>query len=33
MLLLDYQNVLIESLLKERFSGCARPKDPHQRYS
>lgn len=28
MLLLDYQNVLIEALLKERFSGCARPKDP-----
>src|SRR5690242_7451796 len=23
MLLLDYQNVLIESLLKDRFSGCA----------
>ena len=25
MLLLDYQNVLIESLLKDRFSGCAVP--------
>lgn len=26
MLLLDYQNVLIESLLKDRFSGCAIPR-------
>lgn len=26
MLLLDYQNVLIESLLKDRFSGCALPR-------
>ena len=25
MLLLDYQNVLIESLLKDRFSGCEYP--------
>ena len=30
MLLLDYQNVLIESLLKDRFSGCALPRRcPH----
>lgn len=34
MLLLDYQNVLIESLLNDRFSGyaspaqCRRPKPP-----
>jgi actin related protein 2/3 complex subunit 2 len=26
MLLLDYQNVLIESLLRERFAGCAMPR-------
>jgi hypothetical protein len=26
MLLLDYQNVLIESLLKDRFGGCASPR-------
>ena len=31
MLLLDYQNVLIESLLKDRFSGCAPPRRrPHR---
>jgi hypothetical protein len=28
MLLLDYQNVLIESLLKDRFAGCALPRQP-----
>jgi hypothetical protein len=27
MLLLDYQNVLIESLLKDRIGGCERPRD------
>jgi hypothetical protein len=26
MLLLDYQNVLIESLLRDRFNGCKLPR-------
>jgi hypothetical protein len=26
MLLLDYQNVLIESLLKDRINGCGLPR-------
>jgi len=28
MLLLDYQNVLIQSVLTERFSGCVTCKEP-----
>jgi hypothetical protein len=31
MLLLDYQNVLIESLLRDRFNGCALPRRPPSR--
>jgi hypothetical protein len=27
MLLLDYQNVLIESILRDRFNGCELPRD------
>jgi hypothetical protein len=27
MLLLDYQNVLIESLLRDRIGGCEQPRD------
>jgi hypothetical protein len=27
MLLLDYQNVLIESILKDRIGGCEQPRD------